>query len=419
MAGTFTIVQPTVLVSLIGGRTDGVASPGWYNPLTGEFPVTDADLLLGLTPLSELNTIVVPNSGVVTQAIVVNFDQSTPIFLLDGSLVPISFNSLPSGFVITSALLNAAIFGGILNGANGVLTFSYGFLPNVVRSMTGSEIDITNFQFAPTGSLSPLDFISNRIGFSAVIDTTYTGAPTPIATGYIIGAVTITGTYTIQASQFTLLNASTPIYVGDKIKVTTTPPIIIDHNDPNPPPGVLQGVQEIHFNYTDFNGIAQTVIIDQNSFSTYVIVQDSNNLWFYLPPGFGSFKGPVLIILVGDGVQFSGSVVLGTLQILFEDATGIYSLMKNQTDDVLYFRAGFTTDIRLIMLSDESYQDEIDEESFFNMLPYPRKILAQTNFDEDLEGDYNNFFITSVLRTIIITKDVEIPSPFIKTAFLP
>lgn len=417
MAGTFTIIQPTIIASLIGGRTDLASVPGWANPSSISFPSPDADLLSGLITLDL--TAIIPNSGLVTQAIAVEFDQSTPIFLLDGNPVPVSFNSLPSGFTIKSGLLTLTVQGGIINGANGILTCSYGLLTPFIQSLDGNPFGFNNYQIAPTGNLNALDFISNRIGLSAIIDTTYTGAPTPIATGLVVFGFAISGIYAIQSSQFSIANSDVPIHVGDKIKVSTTPPIVIDHNDPNPPPGMLQGVQEIHFDYTDSNGVSQTVIIDQNSFSTYVIVQDSNNLWFYLPPGFGTFAGNVTITLVGDGVQFSGSVVLGILQILYEDASGIYSLMKNQTDDVLYFRDGFTTDIRLIMLSDESYQDEIDEESFFNMLPYPRKILAQTNFDEDLEGDSSDFFITSVLRTIVITKDVEIPSPFIKTAFLP
>ncbi len=61
--------------------------------------------------------------------------------------------------------------------------------------------------------------------------------------------------------------------------------------------------------------------------------------------------------------------------------------------------------------------DEVYEDDFFSMLGYPKQILSQNDIDEDYEvGD---FTIVATLRPSIVLVDVEIPSPFIKTSFLP
>jgi hypothetical protein len=120
------------------------------------------------------------------------------------------------------------------------------------------------------------------------------------------------------------------------------------------------------------------------------------------------------------GTEFSGSVSAGTINILFADASGIYLLVKGQTNDILYFREKYTTINQLLFLSfaeDESdyivKSQEVDN-TFFSMIDYPTAVLAETE-----DYDYDDFSIIGVPTTAILLYNVEIPSPFIKTGFLP
>jgi hypothetical protein len=126
---------------------------------------------------------------------------------------------------------------------------------------------------------------------------------------------------------------------------------------------------------------------------------------------------PVEIIVVGDGTQFSGSVSLGILYILLEDASGIYVIDENQTVDTLYFRGGYTTDFNILPINPPWSDEFINEDDFYSLLQFPYKILSQSYLEDEV--DEEGIFITSVLRTVVITEDVEIPSPFIQTAFVP
>lgn len=121
---------------------------------------------------------------------------------------------------------------------------------------------------------------------------------------------------------------------------------------------------------------------------------------------------PLVIIGTGDGTQFTGSITLGILQVIIQDASGIYTLVKNLAHDVLYFRGGYTTDINRLMLDFTEYKETDD---FYSMLDYPYKVLSQDDIDEDEEL----FFISSNLRIVTVTVNSEIPNPFIETGFLP
>jgi hypothetical protein len=221
-----------------------------------------------------------------------------------------------------------------------------------------------------------------------------------------LSSATLTNGFTYEQYSFTLENPLVPIRVGDKVKFITD--ISESAAQGGTATGILNGVTQIQLSYVDpVTGLPELIIIntgvDDNESSNYIIAQQSNELWFYLPIGFGTFSGTVTVTFIGDGIQFSGSVVAGTLQVLFEDASGIYSLKVSQTNDILYFRAGYITDTSLLMLPTE---DEIY---------YPYKILAQSYVDEE----FSDFSIISILRIPIALINVEIPSPFIRTAFLP
>jgi len=157
----------------------------------------------------------------------------------------------------------------------------------------------------------------------------------------------------------------------------------------------------------------------------YIIIFNPIQFKFFIPFQLGTFSGPLTIRFLGT--QFSGSVLGGILPILFEDASGIYSLAKGQTNDVLYFRQGYSSNISLIgipnILSQNSETSEdIITDNFFSLLPYPYKILAQNEYEEDFDLDdsiLEDFTIISTLQVVVVLRDTRIPSPFIKTAFLP
>jgi hypothetical protein len=314
-------------------------------------------------------------------------------FSLDGN-APISYATLPAGFTPTTAILRKTggtevgdvtkrlladvshikygfgIYGAeLFSPGGGGITYPFG--PLNLTGPVPSSFDLTTF-LTFDFDISTLD---NVIGGTQVI---------------VWKNLEVYGTYDIiQAvvvkTRFTLQTA--PVYVGDQVSVTSAD-------------GGLDTVTQV---------IAGSQII--NDF----IFQTPNLLLFYLPIDLGTFSGPVTITLIGDGTQFSGSVNLGTLTVLYEDASGIYSLVNGQTNDILYFRQGYITDMSLIMLPDIR-EDEMYEDDFFSLLSYPSKILSSFDDEVDEQGDFSEI---STSRAVFVTRSVEIPSPFVKTAFLP
>lgn len=358
---------------------------------------------------------------------------------LDGSLTPISFAGLPAGFTALSAAveidpsIDTTTYTSAGSSAHYYLQKSAG--DNGVVDTPSSAY---NFSAFPKPSM--LGIINDGCGFRVDLDVQN-------GTAHIVNIfdLHVEGTYEISASQFSLENPTVPIRVGDKVKIVAPATF---NSDGIAIPGVLDGVVQVQLSYTDpVTGdtriIAINTDIDQNPsliidgvfdsdgliisgpdsieywWLYWIIFQQPYLFWFYIPWGFGSFSGSVTITLIGDGIQFSGSVVLGTLQVLYEDASGIYTLVKDQTNDILYFRDGYITDTDVLMLSDMR-GDEIyyTDEDFFNQLPYPYKILSQSFIDEE-DYEVEDFSMISTLRIPIVTKSVEIPSPFIRTAFLP
>lgn len=345
---------------------------------------------------------------------------------LDG--VPgIHANDLPVGFNITSLNLSVDLFdihNGIAEGGNNCFSKFKILYDGAVRYDNINAV--TNHNFLQAVSLAGVTILT-LFGGHWIFETSFSannsaltgcGALSYSSAFAKIARFILTGTYNIIQSQFSfaLQNPTIPVTVGDPIKIDS-------------PNGGLQDVTQVQLSYLDPTGVQKTLIldfttgniIDQNgstiSGSNFTIAQQPDKLYFYLPSVLGTFSGSLLVTLIGAGTQFSGSVLVGILSVLFEDASGIYRLVDNQTDDILYFRVGFTTDIKQIMLPDMREDEDIYKDDFFNLLPYPTKILAQDDIDEDSEqGDFS---IISALRPITLIRTVEVPSPFIKTAFLP
>lgn len=408
MSGTF-IIRPT--------HVDSQSGSGFYIVGTLDYVeaihVNNDGLLMGLNSI-------LPVSGEIRY----NFVGDS--IYLDGSSVPISFQTLPAGFTpITATLISPnSDFTGILlgNTIGSSLALKVYFQFNSQNKKLIADFftqDITEtagpYSFVANPVPSMLSLINNGCG----INWELTGTPGANHSGLaFFDDLHIFGTYNILRSQFSLSNPTVPISVGDKIEITSPTnsasdikQILFDYIDP-----VTNTDKQIILNLNSNNiteNTSENVVINGNIISgtNFIIFQSAKFFQFYLPFGFGTFSGTVTITLVVKGTQFSGSVVIGTLQILFEDTTGIYTLVKGQTNDLLYFREGHTTDIKFLMLSEEEFY----EDSFFNLLSYPYQILVE---DEN-NSDDEDLFTIPILRPVIFTSSVEIPSPFIRTAFLP
>lgn len=233
--------------------------------------------------------------------------------------------------------------------------------------------------------------------------------------------ITVSNTpiFTYQQFSWTLLEPDKKYFAGD----------IVTFEAPDIPGQELTKIDQVQLTFGE-----HTLLIDKEK-----VILDGVEIWwmfyfiiftpiqfkFILPLQLKRFAGPLTITFLGE--QFSGSVIGGTLQILFEDASGIYSLAKDQTSDILYFRQGYTTVIKLIGISniltqDDTTSEDIITDNFFSLLPYPEKILAQGNLEDDSNLDdsiLEDFTIISTLQVVVVFKNAIIPSPFIKTAFLP
>lgn len=305
-------------------------------------------------------------------------------------------------------------------------TYTINTLPAGITPLTAIPQLTTNHPGPDTGYLFTITALGSGVGGTTptrdiTIFYTYNTVPSmfllmtesigvivthPTNYGAIYGLF-ITGTYEITASQFTLSNPTVPVYVGDKVVITA-----------DPDTGNLDHIKTVQLSAIDPITHLLTVLTTIDIDSYYIIWWESDLFEFYLPLELGDFEGFLFIELIGDpGTSFTGSVLVGTLQVLFEDASGIYSLVKNQTHDVLYFREGYTTNTKLIMLPNIQ-EDEILEDNLFSSLPYPYKILTQ---QEEPSEDYevSDFSRIATPQIAIVTKNVEIPSPFIRTAFLP
>jgi hypothetical protein len=404
--GTFNIIKPSSIGTVVGGRGNGAGTiPGWESNGVGS---TDANLCDGLI-LGLDQYLALANTGISNSSIEFGMDQSTNIFELDGSPA-ISFNNLPSGFTITSGILTI----NLNSNFAGTFTCGYGFNPSFqqINDFTGNQ-GFVSYEIVLSTNISALQFLLNKISIAAALDTTFAVPP-----GTILGLLSLlnysfTGTYEIQAvviSPISIENTS-PARVGDKIIINSTLPILL-------------GATQIQLTYPGHEIILDlltpSLTIDGVIYYwlNFVFIQTDFQIQFYLPFGFGRFAGLVTVTLIGNGTQFSGSVLAGVLNVLYADASGIYSLTEGQTNDTLYFRDGYTTDIKFLFLNSEN---EIYDDNYFSMKQERLRMLAMNDFEyEDYEDYEDNFFtITGALRIPVTTIETEIPSPFVMTAFLP
>jgi hypothetical protein len=252
---------------------------------------------------------------------------------LDGSLVPIAFTDLPSGFTPITATVKAQASNG--GAPAGQLFFQAG--------PVGEEAALNQFYVyeveQPPPMASILTIYSNGMGIRSVA---LAGTAFSLAQN-----ARVEGTYDLLAFQWTL-DTVTPVNPGDTISLSSP------SGTPIPPALNFTELSEVSVNYIDRDGNLQFIIITlvfPNGTTQYGITWSENAYSFILPPLPGlDASQPVAIMGVGDGTQFSGSVMLGVLDILIENGSGIYRIIADKTNDTLYVNSAVddtTADVRI------------------------------------------------------------------------
>jgi hypothetical protein len=398
--GSLAITQLSTVGTIVPGKAPNISATGWYAVVNSVdyAPATNQNLLDSVNGLRNNNCFLGVNTALgvtTTDSIQFGFDLSTPIFSLDGA-PPISYNSLPAGFVITALNFLGATSGvDIANGQTG--TVSINSVSAALPQTDFSSVFPVAIPNIVTGNpITPNEFIG------LIFQLTVTTVPGTFGTD--LSDYSMIGTYAIQSSRFTLQNTNIPVGTGSTVSVTSTT-------------GGLNGVTQINLNWTDPVTGPQQITILQGS--NYIISEFPDLLYFYIPPGMGSFTGALSISIIGDGIQFSSSVPLGTLQVIFADSSGIYVLDDTISVDMLYQRTGYSVTLEQIMLppneDDEFYFAIKGEENsdFYSSITYPRAVLGQTEAEEEY------FSIIGVPIVVTEVQSTAIPSPFVRTAFLP
>ncbi len=376
-----------------------------------------------------------------------NFDQNSKIIRLDGGAA-ISFNSLPAGFIVTSATLSflvGAAIAPLYYLQLGVGTEGPALIPNFPFSLNAGSI---SYNFSTTHSM--LEIINNGFGFRVAFinDNDF----------FQISNFSFTGNYSIASFSWSLPNSTTPIkrLVTGKTRITslgtgygvpivptvagtTDTRTIITLTSPtsgSPTPLNFTKISAINLVFADnITNPLQVANVSIPIASTDIIAQTANLFTFYIPQSFydiliiiffrwfkinprpKSIEIPIHIYGTGDGTQFSGSIDLGTLIVLVIDGSGIYKIVKDKTNDTIYSSDVDGTRFATTYSVNNSF--ELDDEEFDFSIINPN-LLTTAGLPDDDDEIFNeitliNFYtITSVAKTT----DIKIPDPFVKTAFI-
>jgi hypothetical protein len=246
-----------------------------------------------------------------------NFDQNTAIISVDGAPA-ISFNSLPSGFTVSSAILSLGTEGSS-SGGNEYLQLDSLTEGNPIPFGTPAMHSLA-YDFSQIPQPTMLDIINNGFGIRAAFNDIH-----QFCYGY---SFSITGTYFIQSWSWDM-PVTTAIKAGDKFEIDAVPDLI----DPTVIPDVtLKDIAAIVLAYTDIDGNEVVVEVLAQDF----LVWNYRQIIFYFPRFRQIIDSTIRIYAVGNGTQFSGTVLLGTLSVIFADVSGIYTLVPNKRTDTVY-----------------------------------------------------------------------------------
>ncbi len=234
-----------------------------------------------------------------------------------------AFNNLPAGFTVASQSLIASILAAIGPGGSYDITLS-ALGSGGSNTLTTAGAGLLTFTY---GSLqTAFQLGTEKLGVIIGAD---------VNTIINVLSLTLTGTYTLFAFTWTV-DTSNPVRNDEPVQISSDP---LD-----PDPLQLDELDEVNIQYVDLDGDPQTVIITPTT-------QTANLYIFLMPllPGVDASQ-PITLNAVGNGTQFSGSVMLGTLEILIENGSGIYRIVPGKTNDTLYINSAVddtTADVKI------------------------------------------------------------------------
>jgi hypothetical protein len=282
-----------------------LTAAGFWKEILGD-GTSDADLLSGINDISSLDGVYLGNVGGPNSGTLLFLGD----FFLDGSLSPTPFASLPAGFTPTSCQLSIQSTTNPFPGPDITINVHFGF--DVDRPWSGTLVYTKDYNSPVPSALD----INTFIGFDEVKTMNVTGP------GFF--DLTVSGNYSLLAYSWDIPQSGSNVEVGDIISITS--------------PGTNP--------LTDLDLTQLTISL---ACGTVVPITQTKTLFTFKVPGSCSGNGATAITATGNGVQFSGSVPLGSITILLTNASGIYTLTPGATHDTLYssLRDGTTRNVKI------------------------------------------------------------------------
>lgn len=294
-------------------------------PLSGNYDIgggpvcnnADASLLIGINsddpgappPLGRvIMTAFCDSITPTTDIMAIRFghDLSSNLISLDGNPYQ-SFNNLPAGFRLLTEQVQVTLRGS-LNGS-----FTLEFDTFTVSGNLGTNTSGVNVvkAFNHPAPVNVLDMFTSGFGVR------WSGVGVHLVTDFIYEGKFV-GNYDIFSSSITITD---PIVDGNDITIDADPD--------------LTEITEIKIKKPD-NTIIQT--IPSTDFIQWTTIRIRFTFHF---PG---YAGPIVL----EGTTFSGSVLLGQIDVIIADGSGIYRIVADKREDTIYVASSVdptTTDV--------------------------------------------------------------------------
>jgi len=339
-------------------------------PLTGTWEIrSNAPIDSG--NLNVLGGTVLISDGAISATRTWQFPSSGYLYL-NGDSIPTDFNALPGGW-LPARNCSGPGFGIVPPTSKTFATLDISFFP-FTKTLIGQgdylgEIALINVIEPPIVYSTITRLAIEAAGGSSIIFNA-TADVSDMPSGYNPaifppnGVCYITGTYVTEIFTSTLEGGpiggpyhASPFHPGDEIVI----------NSPNETPN-LTDVTEIKLGYTDSDSSFVEITILPIDFLEYTpktvkfllpLTLPYNPI---LPFDFIPFNPtpfepiiynpappvitqiPITMIVQIVSTKFTGSVLLGTFEIMIADASGIYNITPNKTSDTLYSQNSLTTE---------------------------------------------------------------------------
>jgi len=253
---------------------------------------------------------------------------------LDGSVTPIDFASLPSGFTVISAIFESTIklnysgAGGEVTSATGTRSLNGNVVDTVDVSNLGDHfLDFDIITNDPSTSALDLSTITALVSIAASINS---GNPANVASMQVSNNSNpywIFGTYSILFNTYTI---NSPVHIGDRVTL---------HSDDG-------GIGIILINDgEDRSGINLIFSGGTHNIKTVNIVElTDTDLTFILDVDFSVEE----TVTVSATLKTGGVILIKSLQVLlYGNVSGVYTLVSGKTTDTIYRHDGTTTEVAI------------------------------------------------------------------------